>query len=171
MPSNLLILCHFLLFLPPISPSIRIFSNELTLLMRGAKYWSFSFSIIPSKKQPGLISFRMDWLKLVAVQGTLRSLLQHHNSKASILWRSAFFLVQFSHLYMTTRKTRALTVGTFASKMMCLLLLRKTFVSDFPPNININPQESGYLGLLTNGSSPPDRMPDTLQSFRKCLMN
>ena len=122
MPSNLLILCHFLLFLPPISPSIRIFSNELTLLMRGAKYWSFSFSIIPSKKQPGLISFRMDWLKLVAVQGTLRSLLQHHNSKASILWRSAFFTVQLSHPSITTGKTIALTRRTFVGKVMSLLL-------------------------------------------------
>ena len=101
MPSSHLILCHPLLLLPPIPPSIRIF-NESTLLMRWPKYWSFSFSIIPCKEIPGLISFRMDWLDLLAVQGTLKSLLQHHSSKASILWHSAFFTVQLSHLYMTT---------------------------------------------------------------------
>ena len=97
MPSSYLILCHPLLFLPPIPPSIRVFSNESTLCMRCPKYWSFSFSIIPSKEIPGLISFRMDWLDLLAVQGTLKSLLQHHSSKASILWCSAFFTVQLSH--------------------------------------------------------------------------
>ena len=97
MPSSHLILCCPLLLLPPIPPSIRVFSNELTLLMRWPKYWSLSFSIIPSKEIPGLISFRMDWLDLLAVQGTLKSLLQHHSSKASILWRSAFFTVQLSH--------------------------------------------------------------------------
>ena len=97
MPSSHLILCHPLLLLPPVPPSIRVFSNESTLCMRWPKYWSFSFSIIPSKEHPGLISFRMDWLDLLAVQGTLKSLLQHHSSKASILWRSAFFTVQLSH--------------------------------------------------------------------------
>ena len=102
MPSNHLILCHPLLLLPPIPPSIRVFSNESTLRMRWPKYWSFSFSIIPSKEIPGLISFRMDWLDLLAVQGTLKSLLQHHSSKASILRCSAFFIVQLSHPYMTT---------------------------------------------------------------------
>ena len=109
MPSSHLILCHPLLLLPPIPPSIRVFSNESTLRIRWPKYWSFSFSIIPSKEIPGLISFRMDWLDLLAVQGTLRSLYQHHSSKASILRCSAFFTVQLSHPYMTTRKTIALT--------------------------------------------------------------
>ena len=105
MPSNYLILCHPLLLLPSIFPSIRVFSNESTLCMRWPKYWSFSFSISPSKKYSGLISFRMDWLDLLAVQGTLKSLLQHHSSKAPILWCSAFFLVQLSYLYMITGKT------------------------------------------------------------------
>ena len=109
MPSSHLILCHPLLLLPPIPPSIRVFSNESTLHMRWPKYWRFSFSIIPSKEHPGLISFRVDWLDLLAVQGTLKSLLQHHISKASFLRRSAFFTVQLSHLYMTTGKTIALT--------------------------------------------------------------
>ena len=108
MPSSHLILCHPLLLLPPIPPSIRVFPNESTLHMRWPKYWSFSFSIIPSKEIPGLISFRMDWLALLAVQGTLKSLLQQHSSKASILWHSAFFTVQLSHPYMTTGKTIAL---------------------------------------------------------------
>ena len=107
MPSNHLILCHPLLLLPTIPPSIRVFSNESTLRMRWPKYWSFSFSIIPSNEHPGLISFRMDWLDLLAVQGALKSLLQHHSSKGSILWSSAFFTVQLSHPYMTTGKTIA----------------------------------------------------------------
>ena len=122
MPSSHLILCHPLLLLPSIPPSIRIFSNESNLLMRWSKYWSFSFSIIPLKEIPGLNSFRMDWLDLLAVQGDLKSLLQHHSSKASILWRSAFFTVQFSHSYMTTGKTIALTRQTFVGKVMSLLL-------------------------------------------------
>ena len=109
MPSSHLVLCRPLLLLPPIPPSIRVYSNESTLRMRWPKYWSFSFSIIPSKEIPGLISFRMDWLDLLAVQGTIKSLLQHHSSKASILWHSAFFTVQLSHPYMTTGKTIALT--------------------------------------------------------------
>ena len=116
MPSSHLILCRPLLLLPPIPPSIRVFSNESTLRMRWPEYWSFGFSIIPSKEIPGLISFRMDWLDLLAVQGTLKSLLQHHSSKASILWRSAFFTVQLSHPYMTTGKTIALTRRTFVGK-------------------------------------------------------
>ena len=133
MPSSHLILCHPLLLLPPIPPSIRDFSNESTLCMRWSKYWSFSFSIIPSQEIPGLISFRMDWLDLLAVQGTLKSLLQHHTSKAPILWRSAFFTVQLSHPYMTTGKTIALTRRTFVGKVMSLLLnmlsrLVKTFL-------------------------------------------
>ena len=110
MPSSHLILCHPLLLLPPIPPSIRVFSNESTLRMRWPKYWSFSFSISPSKGIPGLISLRMDWLDLLAVQGTLKSLLQHHSSKASILLHSAIFIVQLSHPYMTTGKTIALTL-------------------------------------------------------------
>ena len=112
MPSNHLILSHPLLLLPPIPPSIRVFSNESTLLMRWPKYWNFSFSIIPSKEIPGLISFRMDWLDLLEVQGTLKSLLQHHSSKASILRHSAFFTVQLSHPYTTTGKTIALNRWT-----------------------------------------------------------
>ena len=113
MPSSHLILCRPLLLLPPIPPSIRVFSKESTLRMRCPKYWSFSFSISPSKEHPGLISFRMDWLDLLAVQGTLKSLLQHHSSKALILQCSAFFTVQLSHPYMTTGKTIALTRRTF----------------------------------------------------------
>ena len=122
MPSSHLILCRPLLFLPPSRPSIRVFSNESTLSMRGPKYWSFSFSISPSKEHPGLISFRMDWLDLLAVQGTHKSLLQHHSSKASILQRSAFFTVQLSHPYMTAGKTIALTRQTFVGKVTSLLL-------------------------------------------------
>ena len=122
MPSSHLILCRPLLLLPPIPPSIRVFPNESILHMRWPKYWSFSFSIIPSKEHSGLISFRMDWLDLLAVQGTFRSLLQHHSSKASILQCSAFFTVQLSHPYMTTGKTIALTGKTFAGKVMSLLL-------------------------------------------------
>ena len=122
MPSSDLILCHPLLLLPPIPPSIRVFSNESTLCMRWPKYWSFSFSIIPSEEHTGLISFRMYWLDLLAVQGTLKSLLlQHHGSKASILWCSTFFTVQLSHPYMTTGKTIALTRWTFVGKVMSLL--------------------------------------------------
>ena len=122
MPSSHLILCRSLFLLPPIHPSIRVFSNESTLHMKWPKYWSFSFSIIPSKEHPGLISFRMDWLDLLAVQGTLKSLLQHHSSKASIIQRSAFFTVQISHPYMTTGKTIAVTRQTFVGKVMSLLL-------------------------------------------------
>ena len=122
MPSSHLILCRPLLLLPPILPSIRVFSNESTLCMRWPKYWSFSFSIIPSKVYPGLISFRVDWLHLLAVQGTLKNLLQHNSSKASILWCSDLFRVQLSHPYMTTGKTIALTRCTFVGKVMSLLL-------------------------------------------------
>ena len=120
MPSSHLILGCPLLLLPLIPPSIRVFSNESTLRMRWPKYWSFSFSIIPSREIPGLISFRMDWLDLLAGQGTLKSL-QHHSSKASVLWRSAFFTVQLSHPYMTTGKTIALTRRTFVDKIMSLV--------------------------------------------------
>ena len=122
MQSSHLILCRPLLLLPPIPPSISIFSNESTLRMRWPKYWSFSFSIIPSKEHPELISFRMDWLDLLAVQGTLKSLLQHYSSKASILQCSAFFTVQLSHPYMTTGKIIALTRQTFVGKITSLFL-------------------------------------------------
>ena len=122
MPSSHLILCRPVLLLPPIPPSIRVFSNESTLCMRWPKYWSFSFSIIPSKEIPGLISFRMDWFDLLSVQGTLKSLLQHHSSKASILRCSAFFTVRLLHPYMTTGKTIALTRRNFVGKVMSLLL-------------------------------------------------
>ena len=121
MPFNCLIPCRPLLLLPSIFPSIRVFSNESALHMRWPKYWSFSFNISPSNEHPGLISFRMDWLYLLAVQGTLKSLLQHHTSKASILWCSAFFIVQLSHPYMITGKTIALTRQTFVGKVMSLL--------------------------------------------------
>ena len=121
MPSNHLILCRSLLLLLSIFPSIRVLSNELVLHIRWPKYWSFSFSISPSNEYSGLIFFRMDWLDLLAVQGTLKSLLQHHSSKASILWRSAFFIVQLSHPYMTTGKTIALTGWTFVGKVISLL--------------------------------------------------
>ena len=123
MPSSHLILCHPLLLLPPIPPSIRVFSNESTLPTRWPKYWSFSFNISPSNEHPGLISFRMDWLDLFAVQGTLKSLFQHHSSKASILQCSAFFTVQLSHPYMTTGKTIALTRRAFVGKVMSLFLI------------------------------------------------
>ena len=121
MPSNHLILCRPLLFPPSIIPSIRVFSNDSTLHIRWPKYWSFSFNISPSSEHPGLISFRMDWLDLLVAQGTLRSLLQHHSSKASILWCSAFFIVQLSHPYMITGKTKALTRWIFVGKVMSLL--------------------------------------------------
>ena len=134
MPSNHLILCHPLLLLPSISPSIRVFSNESALHMRWPKYWSFSFNISPSNEHPGLISFRMDWLDLLAVQGTLKSLLQHHSPKASILLCSAFFIVQLSHPYMTTGKTIALTRWTFVGKVMSLLFnMLSRLVTTFLP--------------------------------------
>ena len=120
-PSNYLNLCHPLLLQPSVLPSIRILSNESALHIRWPKYWSFSFNISPSNEHSGLISFRMDWLELLAVQGTLKSLLQHHSSKASILWHSAFFIVQLAHPYMTTGKTIALTRRTFVGKVMSLL--------------------------------------------------
>ena len=117
MPSNHLILCRPLLLPPSVFPSIKVFSNESVICIRRPKYWSFSFTISSSNEHPGLISFRMDWLDLLVVQGTLKSLLQHHSSKASILWCSAFFTVQFSHLYMTTGKTIALTRWTFVGNV------------------------------------------------------
>ena len=136
MPSSHFILCCSLFLLPPIPPSIRVFSNESTLRMRWPKYWSFSFSTIPSKEHPGLISFRMDWLDLLAVQGTLKSLLQHHSSKPSIFQCSAFFTVQLSHPYMTTGKAIALARRTFVGKVMSLLLnMLSRLVITFLPRI------------------------------------
>ena len=133
MPSSHLILCHRLLLLPPIPPSIRVFSNESTLRMSWPKYWSFSFSISPSKEYPGLISFRMDWLDILAVQRTIKSLLQHYSSKASVLWCSAFFTVQLSHPYITTGKTIALTRRTFVDKVMSVLFnMLSMLVITFP---------------------------------------
>ena len=134
MPPSHLILCHPLLLLPSVRPSIRVFSNNLTLHMRWPKYWSFSFSINPSNEHPGLICFRMDWLDLLAVQGTLKSLLQHHSSKAPIFWHSAFFTVQHSHPYITTGKTIALTRWTIVGKVMSLLfnMLSKLVITFLP---------------------------------------
>ena len=134
MPSSHLILCRPLLLLPPIPLRIRVFSNESTLHMRWSKNWSFSFSVSPSNEHPGLISFRMDWLDLLAVQGTLESLLQHHSSKASIFQCSAFFIVQLSHPYMTTEKTIALTRQTFVDKVMSLLfnMLSRLLITFLP---------------------------------------
>ena len=134
MPSNHLILCCPLLLLPSIFPSIRVFSNDSFLRIRWPKYWSFSFSISPSNEYSGLISFRIDWLDLLEVQGTLKSLLQHHSSKASVLQHSAFFIVQLSHPYMTTGKTVALTRWTFVGKVMSLLFnMLSRLVITFPP--------------------------------------
>ena len=137
MPSSHLILCHSLLLLPPIPPSIRVFSNESTLHMRWPKYWSFSFSISPSSEHPGLISFRINWLDLLAVQGTLKSLLQHHSSKASIFQCSAFFIVQLSYPYMTTGKTIALTRQAFVDKVMSLLfnMLSRLVITFLPRSV------------------------------------
>ena len=137
MPSNHLILCHPLLLLPSICPSIRVFSSESVLHIRWPMYWSFSFNISPSNERSGLVSFRMDWLDLLAVQGTFKSLLQHHISKASILLHSAFFIVQLSHLYMTTGKTIALTRGNFVGKTMSLLFnMLSSLVITFLPRSN-----------------------------------
>ena len=140
MPPSHLIHCHPLLLLPPIPPSIRVFSNESTLHMRWPKYWSFSFSIGPSKEHPGLISFRMDWLDLLEVQGTLKNLLQHHTSKASVFLCSAFFTIQLSYPYMTTGKTIALTRWTFVGKEMSLLfnMLSRLVVTFLPRNKCLN---------------------------------
>ena len=148
MPSSHLILCHPLLLLPPIRPSIRVFSNESTLHMRWPKYWSFSFSISLSNEHPGLISFRMDWLDLLAVQGTLKSLLQHHSSKASIFWCSAFFTVQLSHPYTTTGKTIALTRQTFVGKVMSLLfnMLSRLVITFLPRSKRLLISWLPYMG-------------------------
>ena len=156
MPSSHLILCRPLLLLPPIPPSIRVFSNESTLRMRWPKYWSFSFSIIPSNEHPGLISFRMDWLDLLAVQGTFKSLLQHHRSKASILWRSAFFTVQLSYPYMTTEKIIALTRRTFVGKVMSLLynMLPRLVITFLQASAVWPCVQNHFLILLSTGEEP-----------------
>ena len=154
MPSNHLILCHPLLLLPSIFPSIRVFSNESALRIRWPKDWSFSFNVSPSNEHLGLISFRMDWLDLLAVQGTLQSLLQHHSSKASILSHSAFFIVQLSHPYMTTGKTIALTSRTFAGKVMSLLFNMLDFPGNMPSRLVITfLQRSKHL-LISRLQSP-----------------
>ena len=139
-PSSHLILCRPLLLLPPIPPNIRVFSNESTLCMRWPKYWSFSFSISPSNEHPELISFRMDWLDLLAVQGTLKSLLQHHSSKASILQRSGFLTVQLSHPYMTTGKIIALTRRTFVGKVISVFynMLSRLVITFLPRSKSLN---------------------------------
>ena len=136
MPSNHLILCHLLLFPPSIFPSIRVFSSELVLRIRGPKYWNFSFSISPSNEESGLVSFRIDWFDLLVVQGTLKSLLQHHSSKASVFWCSALFMVQLSHPYMTTGKIIALTIQTFVGKVMSLFfnILSMLVIAFLPRN-------------------------------------
>ena len=167
MPSSHLILCRPLLLLPPIPPSIRVFSSESTLRIRWPKYWSFSFSISPSKEIPGLISFRMDWLDLLAVQGTLKSLLQHHSSKASILWCSAFFTVQLSHPYMTTGKTIALTRWTYVGKVMSLLLnMLSRLVITFLPRrkcLLISWLQSP-LAVILEPPSPPSKIAATVST-------
>ena len=165
MPSSHLILFHPLLVLPPIPPCIKVFSNESTLRMRWPKYWSFSFRIISSKEIPGLISFRMDWFDLLAVQGTLKSLLKHQSSKASILQRSAFFTVQLSHPYMTTGKTIALTRRTLVSKVMPLLLnmLSRLVITFLPRSkcLLISWLQSPSAVIL----EPPKIRSDTFQCF------
>ena len=156
MPSSHFILCRPLLLLPSISPSIRVFSSESTLHMSWPKYWSFSFSISPSKEIPGLISFRMDWLDLLEVQGTLKSLLQHHSSEASILQRSAFFTFQLSHPYMTTGKTIALTRRTFVASVMSNSATLWTVARQAPLSMRFSRQES-WSGLPF---PPPGDLPD-----------
>ena len=160
MPSSHLILCRPLLLLPPVPASIRVFSNESILRMRWPKYWSFSFSISPSNEHPGLISFRMDWLNLLAVQGTPKSLLQHHSSKASILQRSAFFTVELSHSYMTTGKTIALTRWTFACKLMSLLFnMLSRLVITFLPRSSVQFSRSVMSDSLRPHESQHTRPP------------
>ena len=165
MPFSHLVLCHPLLFLAPIPPNIRVFSNESTFRMRWPKYWTFNFSISPSKEYPGLISFKMDWLDLLAVQGTLKSLLQHHNSKASILQHTAFFTVHLSHPYMTTGKPIGLTRWTFVSKVMSLILnmLSRLVISFLPRSKHL------LISWLQSPSAvilePPKIKSDTVSSF------
>ena len=165
MPSNPHILCHPLRPLPSSFPRFRVFSNESVLRIRWSKYWSFSFYICPSNEHPGLIFFRMDWLNLLAVQGTLKSLLQHHSSKASILQCSAFFIVQFSHVYMTTGKTIALTTQTFVDKVMSLIfnMLSKLVITFLPRTkcLLISWLQSPSAVIL----EPPKIKPATVSTF------
>ena len=165
MPSSHLILCRPLLLLCPIPPSIRVFSNESTLRMRWPKYWSFSFSIISSKEHPGLISFRMDWLDLLAVQGTLKNLLQHHSSKASVLRHSAFLTAKLSHPYITIRKTTALTRWTFVGKVMSLLfyMLSRLVITFLPRSKRLLiPWLQSLSAVILE---PPKIKSDTVSSF------
>ena len=161
MPSNHLILCHPLLLLPSVFPSIRVFCSESVLHIRWPKYWSFSFSISPSNEYSGLISFRMDWLDLLAVQGPLKSLLQHHSSEASILWHSAVFIVQLSHPYMTTGKTIALTRWTFVGKVMSLLfnMLSRLVITFLPRSMR----------LLLSGLQSPSAVILEPQNNKVCI--
>ena len=165
MSSRHLILCPPLLLLPPIPPSIRVFSNESTLCMRWPKYWSFNFSISPSNEDPGLVSFRMDWLDFLAIQGTHESLLQHHSSKASILWRSAFFTVQLLHSYMTSGKTIASTRRTFVGKVISLLfnMLCRLVITFLPRSKHL------LISWLQSPSTvilePPKMKSDTFHCF------
>jgi len=184
MPSSHLILCCPLLLLPPIPPSLRVFYSESTLHMRWPKYWSFSFSIIPSKEHPGLISFRMDWLDLLAIQRTLKSLLQHHSSKASVLWCSAFFTVQLSHPYMTTGKIIALTRWTFVGKVMSLLfnILSRLVITFLPRSkrllISWLQSPSAVIKITLNNNqnytnlflSPLLVKPRSLTAFKTCRL-
>ena len=173
MPSNHLILCGTLLLLPSILPKIRVFSNESALRIRWPKYWSFSFNISPSNEHSGLTSFRMDWLDLLPVQGTLKSVFQHHSSKASILWRSAFFMVQLSHPYMTTGKTIALTRQTSVSKVMSLLFnMLSRLVHSFPGGSEgkVSACNAGDPGSIPGlGRSPGEKKGNPLQY--SCLEN
>ena len=165
MPSNHLILCHPLLVLPSSFPSIRVFSNESALRVRQPKFWSFSFNISPSNEHPGLISFKMDWLDLLAVQGTRKSLLQHHSSKTSVLWCSACFTVQLSHLYITTGKTRALTIRTFVGKVISLL---SRLVISFPPRskrLLISWLKSPSAVILDHRKTKPDTISTVFSSI------
>ena len=169
MPSNHLILCHLLLLPPSIFPSIRVFSHESVVCMRWPKYWIFSFSISPSNEYSGLISFRMDWLDLLAVQGTFKSLLQDRSSKASILQRSAFFIVQLSHLYMTTGKTKALTRWTFVCKVRSLLFnMLSRLVITFLPILPCRVYAAAAAKLRQcdpiDGSPPVSSVPGILQA-------
>ena len=169
MPSNHLILCHPLLLLPPIPLSIRVFSNESALCIRWPKYWSFSFNISPSNEHSGLITFRIDWLDLLALQGTLKSLLQHHSSKELILQHSPFFIVQLSHPYMTTGKTIALTRGTFVGKIMSLLfnMLSRLIITFLPRSKRL------LISLLQSPSAvilePPKIKSATVSIVSPCL--
>ena len=169
MPSNHLILCHPLLLLPSIFPSIRVFSIEPVLCISWPKYWSFSFSISPSNEYSGLIYFRMDWLDLLAVQGTLKSLLQHHSSKASILWRSAFFIVQLSHPYMTTGKTKALTRQTFVGKVMSLLfnMLPRLVITFLPKSKCLHFRAA--VTICSDFGAQKDKVSHSFHCFPICL--